>query len=105
MKCRLLIFTASLLLLPALIPAHAHTGAGVVAPGYLTGILHPLSGIDHVLVMLGIGLCGGASGGRLRWLLPVVFLSFMAGGQGLILPGFTCRRRRPGLAFRYWRRD
>lgn len=87
MKSRILMISASLLLWSALMPAHAHTGAGV-ADGYLAGLLHPLSGIDHVLVMLGIGLWGGTLRGNSRWLLPVVFLASMAVGAGLDFAGF-----------------
>lgn len=90
MKRRLLVISASLLLVSAVLPAHAHTGAGV-AHGYLNGLLHPLSGIDHVLVMLGIGLWGGVLGGRSRRLLPAVFLMMMAAGAGLDFAGFSLR--------------
>ncbi len=88
MKSRFLMISTGLLLLSVLMPAHAHTGAGI-AHGYLTGLLHPLSGIDHVLVMLGIGLWGGTLRGSSCWLLPAVFLASMAVGAGLDFAGFS----------------
>jgi len=63
-----------ILLAPSL--ALAHPGHG--DDGFLTGILHPLTGVDHLLAMLAVGLWAGASGGRARWAFPVAFLGAMA---------------------------
>jgi hypothetical protein len=81
---RLVIFTGILLMLS--LPAQAHTGAGAVH-GFGDGLLHPLMGVDHVLVMLAIGLWAALRGGRALWLLPVSFLLMMAAGAGLWLAG------------------
>lgn len=97
MKRGLLMISASLLLMSAVLPADAHTGAGV-AHGYWDGLLHPLTGIDHVLVMLGVGLWGGALGGRSRRLLPFVFLMTMAAGAGLDFAGFSLRAAEAWIA-------
>jgi hydrogenase/urease accessory protein HupE len=37
-------------------PAAAHTGNG--GDGFLDDLLHPLTGLDHVLVMLAVGVVG-----------------------------------------------
>lgn len=55
--------------------AHAHAGAGS-APGFL----HPLSGLDHLLAMLVLGLWAGQRGGRALWLLPGTFVAMIAVG-------------------------
>lgn len=44
------------------------------------GFLHPLSGPDHLLAMVAVGLWGAFLGRPLIWLLPVVFPTIMAVG-------------------------
>ena len=51
------------ILLSISLPAHAHTGIGAVH-SLLDGLLHPLIGVDHLLVMLAIGLWAAMRGGR-----------------------------------------
>jgi urease accessory protein len=71
--------------------AHAHVQAGQ-ASGFLTGLGHPVSGLDHVLAMIAVGLWGGQLGAPALWLLPVTFpmvmaLGGMVGLLGVPLPG------------------
>ena len=42
------------------------------------GLLHPFSGLDHVLAMVAVGLWASQLGGRALWLLPVTFPVVMA---------------------------
>ncbi len=42
------------------------------------GMLHPVAGLDHLLVMVGVGLFAATLGGKARWLLPTTFVSVMA---------------------------
>ena len=93
---RCVIFSSLLLMLS--LPAQAHTGAGTVH-GFVDGLLHPLMGIDHLLVMLAIGLWAVMLGGRALWLLPVSFLLMMAAGAGLQLAGFTFNSAETWVAF------
>lgn len=65
-----------------------HTGAG----GFLSGLHHPVSGLDHVVAMVAVGLWGAQLGAPAVWLLPVAFplvmaLGGLAGVLGLPLPG------------------
>jgi urease accessory protein len=90
------IFTGLLLILS--LPAQAHTGSGAVH-GFFDGVLHPLMGIDHLLVMLAIGLWAAMRGGRALWLLPMSFLSMMAAGAGLHHAGFTFNTAEAWSAF------
>jgi urease accessory protein len=72
--------SAALLALPATALAHAGADAGD-GLDFLHGLLHPLTGIDHVLAMIAVGALAGLLGGRSRWLLPMAFLATaMAGG-------------------------
>jgi urease accessory protein len=86
-KQRLFLF--SLLLWP--ITAFAHTRGGE-AIGFVSGFEHPISGADHVLAMVAVGLWGAQLGPPAIWLLPVTFPMVMAfGGMlgliGVKLPG------------------
>ena len=70
-------------------PAFAHTGAGAahdLAHSLTQGFLHPLSGLDHVLAMVAVGLYAAQLGGRALWLLPAAFVGTMCVGGTL---GYT----------------
>ena len=72
-------------------PAIAHVQSGQAA-GFVTGFLHPISGLDHVLAMVAVGLWGAQLGAPAIWLLPVTFPMVMAFGGflgllGVPLPG------------------
>jgi urease accessory protein len=58
------------------------------AIGFLTGLSHPISGLDHVLAMIAVGLWGAQLGAPAVWLLPVTFPMMMAFGGFLGLVGF-----------------
>ncbi|MES0362453.1 MAG: HupE/UreJ family protein [Desulfobacteria bacterium] len=84
-----LIMSMVVLLYPA--TALAHVGSGA-SGGFLTGVAHPVSGLDHVLAMIAVGLWGAQLGKPALWVLPVVFPMMMAGGgmlglMGIPLPG------------------
>ena len=79
--------------LPLALPAtaFAHTQGGE-ALGFFSGLLHPVSGLDHVLAMVAVGLWGAQLGAPAVWILPVTFPIVMAFGGtlgliGLQLPG------------------
>lgn len=79
---RLLLPAFTLLASPAL--AHvdpAHHGS------FLSGLTHPLSGLDHLLAMAAVGLWAAAMGGRALWALPAAFLGSMILGFALALTG------------------
>jgi urease accessory protein len=72
-------------------PALAHIEGGQ-ATGFLTGFAHPISGLDHVLAMVAVGLWGAQLGLPAIWILPVTFPIVMALGAllgllGIPLPG------------------
>jgi urease accessory protein len=69
--------------------AHPQKGEAV---GFLTGFRHPISGLDHVLAMVAVGLWGAQLGAPAIWILPVAFPMVMAIGgmlglMGIPLPG------------------
>ena len=84
-----LLLPMAVLICPAI--AWAHVGSGE-AGGFLTGLQHPVSGLDHVLAMIAVGLWGAQLGSPALWMLPVAFPMMMAFGgmfglMGLPLPG------------------
>jgi urease accessory protein len=80
---------ALVLLWPAVAQAHTH---GNEAAGLLSGLQHPVSGLDHILAMVAVGMWGAQLGPPAVWLLPITFpmvmaLGGMLGLMGVALPG------------------
>jgi len=68
------------------VPAFAHVGhhAGLGATAsFAAGVAHPLSGLDHIAVMVAVGLWAALKGGRALWLWPVSFVGVMLIGGTL----------------------
>ncbi len=85
---RALLATA-LVLVPSL--AFAHPGLPGHTHGFAEGVLHPLTGLDHVLAMVAVGLFAAQLGGRALWAVPASFVAVMAaagvaGMNGIALP-------------------
>jgi urease accessory protein len=83
----------SLLVLPMLVlapAAHAHTVDD--GGGLLSAMLHPLTGIDHLLAMVMVGLWAtllAREEPKSSWLVPVTFLAAMAAGAALAVAGVS----------------
>lgn len=60
-------------------PASAHVGIGAVHT-FSQGLLHPLSGIDHIIAMVAVGFFAMNIGGSARWLVPTAFVAAMIFG-------------------------
>jgi len=81
-------FLTAILLLTASSAALAHPDHNV--SGLAAGLMHPFSGLDHLLAMLAVGLWAAqgssmGSGGRKVWLLPATFMSMLAVGAGIAM--------------------
>ncbi len=81
----------SLVLLPTVGFAHVDP-AGAGDGGFVSGLWHPVTGLDHVAAMVAVGLWGAQLGTPAMWLLPVVFPLMMAIGGvlgviGTAVPG------------------
>lgn len=77
-------------LLALSIPAHAHLDP-LAHGSFAAGFTHPVFGLDHVLVMVAVGLWAFSSGGRAIWIIPAAFvgtmvLGFAAAVIGMPLP-------------------
>src|SRR3546814_53068 len=69
-------------------PALAHSGSGSVG-GLTAGFMHPLTGIDHLLAMIMVGLWAAQLGGRALWVVPLSFGLLLAIGGGAAMVGIT----------------
>ena len=86
---------AAMTLLPRIALAHAEKGA---AAGFAAGFHHPLSGWDHILAMVAVGLWGAQLGAPAIWVLPVTFPMMMAFGGFLGLVGVPLPGIEVGIA-------
>lgn len=88
MQSALRALAAGLVLLPT--AAFAHVGVGQTS-GFAHGFGHPISGLDHILAMVMVGVFAWQLGGRALWLVPATFVALMAlgglaGVAGIALP-------------------
>lgn len=68
----------AMLLVPSL--AHAHIGVGQTS-GLTHGLLHPITGLDHIAAMVAVGLWAAQHGGRAIWIVPLSFVAVMSAGS------------------------
>jgi len=68
--------------------ASAHVGLGD-AHDALHGFVHPLTGIDHILAMVSVGLLAANLGGRAIWAVPASFVLMMVMGGIIGMNGIT----------------
>jgi urease accessory protein len=88
---------------PALLPILFAGGVGLLStgqalahPGHLelgfaAGLIHPFSGLDHMLAMTAVGLFAAIKGGKAMIVWPLGFVSAM-------LVGYGCGVAHPGLS-------
>ncbi|MBN9048546.1 MAG: HupE/UreJ family protein [Rhizobiales bacterium] len=82
--------TGFLVVMSSASPALAHVGAGDVH-SFASGMLHPLSGLDHMLAAFAVGLWAALSDARRPLVWPITFVVVMAlatvlGAGGVPLP-------------------
>lgn len=94
---RALRLSQSLALLGMAAPAAAHMGTGL-AGGFQSGFIHPLTGFDHLLAMISVGLWGAFLGRPLIVALPVIFPAVMAIGGALGIAGVPLPPVEIGIA-------
>ncbi|HEY5807621.1 MAG TPA: HupE/UreJ family protein [Povalibacter sp.] len=85
----------SMIIAPALALAHPE---GHSASDALAGLLHPFTGLDHLLAMFAVGLWAARSGRGAVWTLPVVFPVVMVAGAVLAMRGVTLPAIEPMIA-------
>ncbi|QND67436.1 HupE/UreJ family protein [Mesorhizobium loti] len=73
---------SAILLLAAAMPAYAHVGIGTTS-SFTAGFIHPLSGLDHMTVMIAVGLWAALKGGKAVLAWPAAFVGVMLAGGAL----------------------
>ncbi|HVV61187.1 MAG TPA: HupE/UreJ family protein [Pseudolabrys sp.] len=76
--------------------AFAHVGIGSTA-SFAAGFAHPLSGLDHVAVMVAVGLWAALKGGRALWVWPAAFVTAMLAGGALGMAHVPVPFVEPGI--------
>ena len=87
----------ALCLLAAVVPAAQAHPFHPEAAGFLAGLAHPFGGLDHLLAMLAVGLWSAWAVPQQKFVLPLAFLTAMAGGAALALSGLTLPFVEPGI--------
>lgn len=72
-------------------PGHEHTTS------FMTGFMHPMGGLDHLLAMFAIGLWAASLGGRAVWAVPMAFVATMLVGGGLAVAGMSVPFAEQGI--------
>lgn len=89
------LLTLALIALPT--AAFAHPGHAETA-GLLSGFMHPVGGIDHILAMVAVGVFAFVLGGRALFLVPLAFVAMMAAGFVLGVSGVNLPFVELGIA-------
>ena len=79
-------------------PTFAHTDVASLQGGFISGFMHPILGLDHVVAMVAVGLWGAFLGKPAIWILPVVFPLVMALGGALGVSGVEIPYIEVGIA-------
>ncbi len=77
-------------------PAWAHVGVGPTA-GFAAGVVHPLSGLDHWVAMVAVGIWARLLGGRRVLAVPLGFLASMVLGSLVGMAGLPAVWAEPGI--------
>ena len=78
------IFAISALFIAQSVVAHQGHDA---ASGAMAGLLHPLTGLDHLVALASAGVLFAATSQRTRWLGVAALIASLAAGAGIALLG------------------
>lgn len=70
------LITCILVMLPVSAYPHGNTGNS----GFVSGLNHPVFGLDHLIAMVTVGLLSAQIGGSAIWTVPATFVSVMVMG-------------------------
>lgn len=76
-------------------PASAHLIGG---NGIVSGLTHPLFGLDHLLAMVAVGIISVQIGGKAIWQVPTAFVLFMIVGGVFGISGMAMPFTETGIA-------
>ncbi|MBW8877599.1 MAG: HupE/UreJ family protein [Acidobacteria bacterium] len=84
-----------LLCFPSVVYGHVGREAG---EGFVAGMLHPVSGLDHFLAMLSVGVVSAQLGGRRIFTVPATFVLAMICGAVIGVWGYRWPLSEEGIA-------
>ncbi len=90
MRCKSSVLAIGAALFSTAAAAHHPTGGSTPASlfnGLLSGLGHPVIGLDHLAFIIGVGIFASVAG--LGLALPLLFVAFMAAGLALHLASVT----------------
>jgi urease accessory protein len=93
-KLPLLVLAAGIL---AALPQAAFAHAGHEGGIFIDGIIHPMTGLDHLAAMIAVGLWATTLGKRALWMVPLSFVSMMVLGAGLSFAGIKVPFAEQGI--------
>lgn len=88
----------SIFSIAGLFAAEAQAHAGLHGAGFTTGVVHPFTGLDHLLAMVAVGLWAAQLGGRARWAVPAAFVAMLGVGGALGMLGVNLPGVEAGIA-------
>lgn len=94
---RITLSASALLAVGTAMPALAHT-QGAETASLLAGLLHPLTGVDHLLAMLAVGIWMAAQKKAQMQAIPTAFMAALLVGFMLGLNGFNLPLVEGGIA-------
>ena len=78
----------------------AHTGHGAHAEsGFLSGLLHPMLGLDHLLAMAAIGFWSVRQSNTMKQITPLFVIGGMILGAGIAWAGMSLPGVETGITF------
>ena len=78
----------------------AHTGHGTHAEsGFLSGLLHPMLGLDHLLAMAAIGFWSVRQSNTMKQITPLFVIGGMILGAGIAWAGMSLPGVETGITF------
>lgn len=87
---------AALIVAFAPITSYAHSAES--GTGFVAGVLHPITGLDHFLAMISVGIVSAQIGGKHIWTVPGIFVTSMILGGLLGVYGLPVPYVEYGIA-------
>jgi urease accessory protein len=80
------------------VPFAAAHNLGAHGAGFVSGVAHPLTGLDHMLAMIAVGMWAVQLGGRAYWSVPLAFVGMMILGAVVAAAGLPLPVVESGIA-------
>jgi len=87
MKKNGLLIALTLSVASGMASAHVGTDGAAHHHGFVDGLVHPFTGIDHLAAMLAVGIWSAGATARRRWVAPLMFVALLLVGALLARAG------------------